>query len=179
MTHRWSTLVLLVSGILLGCTADLKKVHVPHLLVVTPNEEVRYSAPAKPPTYRATATDKSGWRVYASLSEPEFLADNDPTTATSAPDPLTKDQFILIDLGAVSTFGKVIQRHADEAGFPKKFRIDVAGEHNFPYTLAYIGYGCSGATTAVFRQPACCRFLRITLLEPTETPWSVAEIDLE
>lgn len=163
----------------IGCTADLKRVHTPDLLKVDPETAYRHRG-LDPQTIPPTAgVPHPVCRLYTSLAERECILDGDLSTAAVAPDAAAKDQFILVDLGAVQRVYCVRQRHAPPEGYPHRYRIDAAGDHNFPYDLQFVGAGEVGESTAVFRKPVRCRFLRITLLEPAATAWNVAELTIE
>lgn len=115
------------------------------------------------------------WR-HASLEPVEAIFDGDDATAATARHPESKDQYILIDLGCMTKVTAVRQRHGDSNGYPCRYRIDTAGEHNFPYEAAFVGPGSADESVACFRKPRKCRFLRITLLEPGPSPWTVTEL---
>jgi hypothetical protein len=177
VSMRRAVVGILVTAI--GCTADLQRVHTPDLLKVDPKTAHRYRGldPQTVPAGAAVPLPVS--RLYTSLSDRDLMRDGDPVTAAVAPDAAAKDQFILVDLGTVQRVQCVRQDHAPADGYARRYRIDAAGDHNFPYTLEYVGAGDSGASIAVFRKPIRCRFLRITLLEPAETAWNVAELTVE
>lgn len=164
-------------SLLIGCTADLQKVHTPDLLNVTgppgrlPNTlKATGRTPAVPP--------KADWRIYTTLIPWEDFIDDDPATAAAALEPQSKDQFVLIDLGRVCRVQSIRQLHPGGSGFPVRYRIDAAGDHNFPYTLIHLGVGADGESIAALPQPVACRFLRITLIEPGDHPWALAELDV-
>jgi hypothetical protein len=108
------------------------------------------------------------------------LTDGAAETIAIAPNPASKDQYILVDLGCTCTFQQVTQHHGvGSTGFPRQYRVDVADEHNFPYFLQFVGSGSPGASTASFSKPVQARFVRITLMETCAEPWSVAELTVE
>lgn len=170
-------LPLLLGFALLGCTADLKRVHTPDLLAIDEG-----ALPPPSATVAASETSQvtapSEWRIYSSLRDWTHLADNSLETVAFSERPQSKDQYILIDLGQVCALSQVTQIHPESGGFPRRYRIDAAGEHNFPYSLVYLGNGTSGRSEAALTRGVNARFLRITLLEAGEEPWQVTELEI-
>lgn len=156
-----------------GCVADLKKVHAPDLLTVT-EREARKARPGRP--WLDEGPSHPIYQVHSSLVPLQALTDGDETTAASAADPSRKGQYILIDLGCMTSVKQIVQAHGTASGFPRRYRIDAAGDHNFPYTLVWTGCGSESLSIAALRRPIRCRFLRLTLLETHEAPWSVCEL---
>jgi hypothetical protein len=162
----------------LGCTADLQRVHTPDLL--EPDGFARRRLPRRMTAGRnLPITTKDSWKLYSSLHPLSSLTDYERTTVASAPDPRAKDQFILVDLGVRCTIREITQVHPENSAYPHRFRIDVADDHNFPYYLVHVGPGSADASIALLTRATTCRFLRITLLEPTDEPWTVAELEIE
>lgn len=183
-TRRFRCLATLYA---LGCAADLKRVHTPDLLAVSEAEATRHAAgsPGGPAeTGKASSSVISNvparetWKVYTSLGDRDAMFDGKSDTAALSQAAGARDQFVLIDLGQMCVVREVIQLHAGTAGFPRRYRIDVAGEHNFPYSLAYVGDGNPLRSAAVLRRPRECRFLRMTLLETSSDPWDIAELEI-
>lgn len=179
---RWSLLVPLLAASVpflnAGCSPDLRRVHTPELLA-----DPKPPSPHKLPkvTTEARVPPTCDWTIYSSLNPPEVIADGNFKTVAVAPLPDSRDQFILIDLGQECTLGKVTQIHPGECvdGFPARYRIDSAGSHNFPYSLVWVGSGTPGSSVAVLARPITCRFLRITLMEPTGTAWAISDLVIE
>lgn len=181
---------------LAGC-ADLTRVRTPDLWQVTASQVRRYgptvAAPAESPSpfswaapftpTRNTAPDKTRSattpkRIQGTLTPIQYLADGSFATAAVAPEPHLKDQFLLIDLGSVQMVRRITQEHGSGAP-PARYRIDAAGEHNFPYRLCYVGCGTRERSIATMHRAIPCRFLRITLLEPTEHRWTIHELTID
>jgi hypothetical protein len=57
--------------------------------------------------------------------------------------------------------------------------VDTAGEHGFPYTLQFLGSGQPDETNAIFTRPVRARFIKITVIEDSATPWVVSELVVE
>lgn len=170
-----------------GCSADLTRVHTPDLLAVSEAEATRHAAGSPggqeesgnaSSSVLSNVTARETWKVYTSLGDRDAMLDGKPDTAALSQAAGARDQFVLIDLGQMCAVREVIQRHAGNAGFPRRYRIDVAGEHNFPYSLAYVGEGNPLRSTAALRRPRECRFLRVTLLETSSDPWDIAELEI-
>ena len=106
------------------------------------------------------------------------MLDGVPDTAATGNDPRAKDQYILVDLGRMVKVHQVDQLHVPLDGYPLRYRIDTAGEHNFPYALAFVGRGAPGQSSAILHKPVRCRFLRITLLDVSVHSWSVGELEI-
>lgn len=163
--------------LLAGCSPDLKRVHAPDLWTVNPKVAAKL-AQRKVVLGDTDVPPAEEWKVYTSLAVPAHLTDGDVATVAVAPNAASKEQSILVDLGRLSIVQHVVQAHPSEVGFPKRYRIDVAGEHNFPYRIEFVGEGSPNETITTFAKPVCCRFLRITLMEPCGDPWSVAELSI-
>lgn len=118
-------------------------------------------------------------QAHSTLEPLEALTDGDMGTIASAPMPLARDQFVLVDLGATCDVFRVVLRVPEGAAPVGRVRIDAAGSHNFPYQLVYVGEPNRAGMNAILRKPARCRFLRITLLEPSGEPWTLSEIQLD
>lgn len=161
----------------LGCTKDLQRVHTPDLLTL----DAPQTTSARNVAFGLNAseiTHPSQWVIYSSLRNSDHLTDQTLETIAYSDRPEMKDQYILIDLGELCEITQVTQIHPPEGGFPRKYRIDAAGEHNFPYSLAYVGTGAPARSDGVFASTIRARFLRITLLETSEEPWRVAQIEV-
>lgn len=161
-----------------GCVADLKRVHTPDLLTVDEHRAAKLARRVPSEVAAHVVSAKECWQLHSSLLDPMLMVDGNDSTQAISGDPQRRDQFVLIDLRQVCKVQQVIQFHAAADGHPKRYRVDVAGEHNFPYTLTYIGGGECGQSRAVFAKPVECRFLRITLLEPSEATWDIAELEI-
>jgi hypothetical protein len=167
----------LLGFITLGCTADLKRVHTPDLLAVG-DREVSPASSVEIASGTSQVTAPSEWRIYSSLRDWAHLTDDSLETVAYSDRPESKDQYILIDLGQVCELSQVTQVHPESGGFPRRYRIDAAGEHNFPYSLVYLGNGSPGRSQALLSSKVKARFLRITLLEFGEEPWQVTELEI-
>lgn len=172
MDKRTPAVILLVT---LGCRADLSKVHTPDLLAVSEQQQRKWVGLKHPRGASLDLPSPTAWQVHSSLTPRLHLHDDDETTYAVAADPASKDQYVLIDLGCMATIHQVTQTHV-ESGCPLRYRIDVAGGHNFPYSLRFVGEGTPGMSVANLRKPVQARFLRITLLECGSHPWTVGEI---
>lgn len=162
-----------------ACSRDLARVHTPELLTVDDASAMAHGPGTGPSrTDGSQVPPKSEWKIYTSLSERNHLSDGQIMTVAFAPRPSSKDQYLLVDLGSVTTVSEVVQIHSSPNGYPRRYRIDVAGEHNFPYELAFVGEGVAGSSRAAFKKPASCRFLRVTLLDTSDHPWDVAELEI-
>ena len=171
----WWTVCSILAG---GCAGDLKIVHTPDLWTLDAKAEQKARPGNRPQSTSTPATAFGIARLYTSLLPVQALTDADPETIAAAPDPAAKDQFILIDLGCMRTISQIRMLHDAEGGHPQKYRVDVAGEHNYPYSLVLVDQGTPGETVGVLRKPALCRFLRVTLLCPSEDPWRVRELTI-
>lgn len=165
-------------AIVSGCARDLTRIHAPDLFHVRESDAARRSSLARPPLSQRSLPIPPGkqWQVHSTLSPRAALHDEDPNSVAIAPRPASLDQYVLIDVGCLADFSSVTQEHGETGGHPKRYRVDVAGEHNFPYDLVYVGPGESTRSIASWKRPVRARFLRITLLEPCDQPWSIAEI---
>ncbi|QDU64702.1 hypothetical protein Pan216_55930 [Planctomycetes bacterium Pan216] len=197
---KWSIPIWIV--VVAGC-ADLARTHAPDLLsvAVNPKRSSSTAIAAKQPRDHATEKgDPSGplryvsakfsesdsvdkqelsrdWLAYSSLDEPSNAFDGQNVTAAIAPRSEAKIQFLLIDLGEMRRVREVVQLHGPK-GAPGRYRIDIAGDHNFPYRLVHVGEGESTASQAHFDHVEECRFVRITLLEPTREAWTIRELTI-
>ena len=169
----------LISVLVAGCGADLRRVHTPDLLTVDEHLARKCAGGCVRPGAKSTVTAKPTWQLHSTLEAPQSMLDGDTESVSIAADPGRKDQYILVDLGRMCWLQKVTQTHPGDFGQPRRYRIDVAGEHNFPYKLQFVGEGYPGCSVAVLRRPVQCRFLRITLMETCEQAWAVAELDIE
>lgn len=159
-----------------GCIADLKRVHTPDLLNVTDKQARKWAGGTNFEPVESMVPARQNWQIHSSLKPIEALTDASTASFAQAPLPDSRDQFILIDLGEVVTIRQVIQAHPRVDGYPRRYRIDVAGDHNFPYSLRFVGRGSPGQSIAVFNRPVQCRFLRITLLETGPDAWNVGDL---
>lgn len=162
---------------LVGCTRDLKRVHTPELWNI--DEQTARRAAGVAPTDGAPSAPLAITQIHSSLDPIDALTDGDTAKVATAKMPASRDQYLLIDLGEISTVHRVTQLHPPEGGWPARYRIDVAGEHNFPYDLAFVGEGERVQSVATLKKPTRCRFLRVTLLTPSEKPWTVAELRVD
>lgn len=174
MKRRAAVLLSVACG--LGCTADLKRVHTPDLLKVTTAEEKKWQGSDAVVVDGSILPKREQWQVHTTLVPAAAITDDSSESFASAPSPESKDQYVLVDLGEVVTIRQVVQNHAQPDGYPRRYRIDVAGDHNFPYSLRFVGRGQPGQSIATFNRPVQCRFLRITLLEPTDSQWNIGDL---
>jgi hypothetical protein len=172
---RWA-IGLLSLAFAIGCTADLQRVHTPDLLKVSNAEAKKWRGSDEEIHSSAALPARSTWQLHTTLEPAAAILDDSPSSFAQAVLPASKDQYVLVDLGELVTIRQVIQDHADPDGYPRRYRIDVAGDHNFPYTLRYVGNGSPGQSVATFKQPVQCRFLRITVLEPSDVAWNISEL---
>lgn len=172
---------------LTGCTPDLQRIKTPDLLRLPEQTAAtpRTPRPAAVQLVSLSPTDPrwsvahQDWKIYTTLQPSPSLTDGEPATSAVAALPESKDQYVLVDLGKLETVTAIRQLHGPAGGPPGRYRIDVAGTHNFPYTLAYQGTGTAEVSTAAFTKPTACRFFRITLLEPPPQPWAIAELQVD
>lgn len=168
----WRITVLL----LCGCFgADLRKVHLPDLLEVDART-AKAAAPGEPLDRTKWPAAKAVRQMHSSFLNPDAMFDGDPATVAIVRDASSKDQYVLLDLGCMAKVRVIRQLHSVPEGFPQRYRIDVAGDHNFPYEAAFVGCGTPGESIATFRKAQSCRFIRITLLEPGPEAWNIGEL---
>jgi hypothetical protein len=175
---RHATITIVISMLVAGCTADLKRVHSPELQAITPRQAQKWAGATASRPIVSETTAPGFWQLHSSLSSPDSMRDGILDTISVAPDPSMVDQYILVDLGQTCLVNEVEMLHPPGDGYPRRYRIDVSGEHNFPYELRFVGEGKEGCSTATLRKPVRCRFLRITLLERCDSCWAVSELQV-
>lgn len=173
--HRelWTAAAILA---LSGCGPELRPRTDQDLLCVDPKEAARLADVRFAADYSPCVTDAPAWQIHTSLANREALADGDLGSAAISADDHRQGEWILVDLGRPCHFQRVHQRHPAEGGAPPRYRVDVAGDHGFPYTLQFVGSGELGESVAVFPRAADARFIRITVIEDSAAPWRVSEL---
>jgi hypothetical protein len=162
-----------------GCHGEFEIRKDPDLLHVDPRDARYLFPPEIEPGYMPQVTDPASWQIHASLDGRDAMIDGDPSTRATSRDDHRQGEFILIDLGCECYFQTVRQVHPPDSGQPPRYRVDTAGEHGFPYTLQFLGSGQPGETLAIFTHPVHARFIRITAIEDSATPWYVSELQIE
>jgi hypothetical protein len=166
----------IIAMCVIGCTADLQRVHTPDLFTVSERDAKRAMRGGR--RTMSHIADREHWAIYGSLEPIEATIDLDPSTVAVPKAPESKDQFLLLDLGCLSDFNEVAMTHPDDHRHPRRLRVDVAGDHNFPYELAYTGDGSPRETLITLPRTIRARFLRITVLDVGPSGWAVNELSL-
>jgi hypothetical protein len=174
-SYAAATLLLIASG----CHGEFEIRTEPDLWRVTPRQARKLRSPILHFDYTPELSPPDSWQIHSSLAGFQALNDGDPLTFASSQDDHRRGEYILVDLGCVCRFQTVRQFHQSESGQPPRYRVDTAGEHGFPYRLQFVGTGQPGQSTAVFPRPVSARFVKITVIEDTVTPWHISELTLE
>ena len=161
-----------------GCGPEFSVRKEPDLLRVDPKEACRLRDVRIDPKYVAQVSDRSTWQIHTTLDNRAALTDGGSQSAATSIREQRKGEWILIDLGCVCHFQNVRQVHPSDGGEPPRYRVDTAGNHGFPYTLQFVGEGHPGASVATFPRAVNARFIRVTVIEDSAKPWSVAELEL-
>jgi hypothetical protein len=170
-----STLLLLAPG----CHGEFEIRKEPDLWEVTPPQAWHLRLPGAVQSNVNQISAPSEWQIHTSLANRHALTDKDSSTVALSLDDHRRGEYILIDLGCLCRFQIVRQLHPSDLGHPPRFRVDTAGEHGFPYTLRYLGTGQSGESNAVFGRLVDARFIKITIIENSSSPWAVSELVIE
>ncbi len=174
---RQATLAVLLLAIS-GCGREFEMRKEPDLQLINAKELARIHDIRVDAEYAALVSDRTDWQIHTSLAHRESLVDGDAGTAAESSREHRKGDWILIDLGSECFFQNVRQTHGG-AGEPPNYRVDVAGKRGFPYTLQFVGGGEPAESVATLPRPVHARFIRITLLEESPTPWRVAELEID
>lgn len=176
MLRRFALSVLLLA--MCGCGPAFKIRKESDLLRIDPKEARRLRDVRMDADYSARVTDRSIWQLHTTLAYRPALNDGDLKTVATSDDEHRQGDWILIDLGSVCHFQNVRQLHPPDGGEPARYRVDTAGDHGFPYTLQFVGPGQPGSSAATFPRPVDARFIRITVIDDSPSPWAVAEVEV-
>jgi hypothetical protein len=162
-----------------GCGPELRPRTDQDLLRIDPKEAARLADVRFTPDYSPCVTERTAWQTHTSLSNREALTDGDLGTAATSSDDHRQGEWILVDLGRPCHLQRVHQRHPAAGGEPPRYRVDVAGDHGFPYSLEFVGCGEPGESVAVFPRPVDARFIRLTVIEDSAAAWQVSELVID
>lgn len=121
---------------------------------------------------------KGNWAASGTVPAAQLAVDGDKQTVAKAGTNRT-DAMLQIDLGEISLFNMVVIDHGEEEmGFGRQVAVETSLDGR-SWERVLTAPGKRKVTVLNMIRPQLARYVRLTVLEPGERPWAVAEVHLQ